>query len=62
MVHPVVGPLELYSQDLQVSCADQRLVFYTAAPGTPSHEALQLLRVVGVQDLGSGPPPRDSVA
>lgn len=51
--HPVVGHLELDAQTLQVSCADQRLVFYTAAPGTPSHEVLQLLRVVGVQDLAT---------
>ncbi|WP_017588967.1 helix-turn-helix transcriptional regulator [Nocardiopsis ganjiahuensis] len=51
MLHPVVGPLELDSQALMVSCADQRLLFYTAAPGTPSHDALQLLRVVGVQNL-----------
>jgi MmyB-like transcription regulator ligand binding domain len=32
---------------------DQRLMMFTAAPGTPSHEALRLLRVVGVQDLTS---------
>lgn len=56
MVHPIVGPIELDSQTLMVSCADQRLVFYTAAPGTPSHEALQLLRVVGVQNLGTRSP------
>lgn len=51
MIHPVVGPLELDSQALMVSCADQRLVFYTAAPGTSSYDALRLLRVVGVQNL-----------
>jgi hypothetical protein len=26
-------------------------VLYTAAPGTPSHEALRLLKVVGTQEL-----------
>lgn len=56
MTHPVVGPIELDSQALMVSCADQRLLFYTAAPGTPSHDALQLLRVVGVQNLEADSP------
>jgi transcriptional regulator with XRE-family HTH domain len=53
MTHPVVGPIELDSQTLMVSCVDQRLMFYTAAPGTPSHQALQLLRVVGTQDIAA---------
>lgn len=30
------------------------MVFYMAAPGTPSHEALRLLKVVGTQEL-AGP-------
>lgn len=50
VAHPTVGPLELKAQTLLVSCADQRLVFYTAVPGTPSHEALQLLRITGVHN------------
>ncbi|QXJ20860.1 helix-turn-helix domain-containing protein [Actinomadura graeca] len=51
MTHPVVGPLELHCDVLYVPERDQRVVLYTAVPGTPSHEALKLLRVVGTQDL-----------
>ncbi|MFB4311888.1 helix-turn-helix transcriptional regulator [Actinomadura sp. GTD37] len=51
MRHPVVGELELHCDVLYVPERDQRVVLYTAAPGTPSHEALKLLRVVGTQDL-----------
>jgi transcriptional regulator with XRE-family HTH domain len=52
--HPVVGTIELHCDVLHVPDRDQRVVLYTAAPGTPAHEALKLLRVVGVQDLTSG--------
>jgi hypothetical protein len=54
MVHPVVGPIELHCDVLLVPELDQRVVLYTAAPGTPSHDALRLLHVVGTQDLSSG--------
>jgi transcriptional regulator with XRE-family HTH domain len=50
-VHPVVGPIDLDIETLLVAEHDQRVVLYTAAPGTPSHEALRLLRVVGTQTL-----------
>ncbi|MER5542914.1 helix-turn-helix transcriptional regulator [Streptomyces sp. NPDC002586] len=49
--HPVVGLLEL---DCEVLLSDDRrhhLVLHTARPGTESHERLQLLRVVGLQDM-----------
>ncbi|MFF7351416.1 MULTISPECIES: helix-turn-helix transcriptional regulator [Streptomyces] len=48
--HPVVGLLEL---DCEVLLTDDHhcLVLHTARPGTESHERLQLLRVVGVQDM-----------
>ena len=49
--HPVVGDLELDCQTLDITACDQRLILYTAAPGTPSHEALRLLAVVGTQQL-----------
>jgi transcriptional regulator with XRE-family HTH domain len=49
--HPVVGELELDCQTLEISDRDQRLILYTAVPGTPSHEALRLLSVVGIQQL-----------
>jgi hypothetical protein len=31
---------------------DQRLLLFRARPGTASHERLQLLRVIGLQDFG----------
>lgn len=49
--HPLVGEIELDIETLVIPERDQRLVLYTTAPGTPSHQALQLLRVVGTQDL-----------
>lgn len=56
MIHPVVGAIELHCDILLVPELDQRVVLYTAAPGTSAHEALQLLRVVGTQDLTTNAP------
>ena len=53
--HALVGEMELESEVLLIPDRDQRLVIYSAAPGSPSHEALRLLAVVGVQDLGDDP-------
>jgi hypothetical protein len=47
--HPVVGELELEYQILDIPDRGQRLVIYTAAPGSRSIEALRLLAVVGTQ-------------
>ncbi|MDG6103161.1 helix-turn-helix domain-containing protein [Dactylosporangium aurantiacum] len=47
--HPVVGELELDCQTLHITERDQRLVLYTAAPGSRSQEGLRLLSVVGTQ-------------
>ncbi|MGP2440369.1 helix-turn-helix transcriptional regulator [Streptomyces sp. JW3] len=52
--HPVVGPLELDCETLLSPEHDQRLVVYTARPGSSSYERLRLLRVVGLQDLTPG--------
>jgi hypothetical protein len=49
--HPKVGPLTLCCEMLNISDRDQRLILYTAEPGSPSYEALQLLKVIGAQDL-----------
>jgi transcriptional regulator with XRE-family HTH domain len=49
--HPVVGPLELDCEVLLSPEHDQRLIIHTARPGSASHERLELLRVVGLQDL-----------
>ncbi|WP_433293131.1 helix-turn-helix transcriptional regulator [Pseudonocardia sp. CA-142604] len=50
--HPELGALELDCNVLEVRGDDQVLLVYSAAPGTPAAEALQLLRVIGLQDVG----------
>ena len=49
--HPLVGDFEVDCEVLLVSEQDQTVVLFTAEPGTPGHEALQLLKVVGTQAL-----------
>jgi len=51
--HPAVGWLDLDCEALHDPDRDQWVVLYTAPPGTPSHEALRLLKVVGTQDLAT---------
>jgi len=61
VLHPVVGAIEV---DCEVMLGDrhrQRLVVYTARPGSVAQERLELLRVVGLQDL-SRPEPGPSAA
>jgi transcriptional regulator with XRE-family HTH domain len=53
MDHPVVGPLDMHCDVLHVPDRDQRVVLYTAEPGSRTAEALRLLRVVGTQDLSA---------
>ncbi|MGI5452581.1 helix-turn-helix transcriptional regulator [Streptomyces sp. CA-249302] len=50
--HPVVGPVSVNCDVLDITDQDQRVVIYTAAPGTPSAEALRLLSVLGTQRMG----------
>ncbi|MEU6254515.1 helix-turn-helix transcriptional regulator [Streptomyces sp. NPDC047043] len=50
--HPVVGPVTVNCDVLDIVDRDQRVVIYTAAPGSPSEEALRLLSVVGTQRMG----------
>ena len=52
--HPVVGELELDCEVLLSGEQGQRLVVFTARPGSESYDRLQLLRVVGLQDLTVG--------
>ncbi|GGJ13367.1 helix-turn-helix transcriptional regulator [Streptomyces brasiliensis] len=52
-LHPVVGLLELDCEVLLSAEAHQRLIIHTARPGTASHERLELLRVVGLQDMST---------
>ncbi|MGY5044752.1 helix-turn-helix transcriptional regulator [Streptomyces sp. 900105755] len=50
-LHPAVGLLELDCEVLLNTATHQHLVIHTARPGTESYERLQLLRVVGLQDM-----------
>jgi transcriptional regulator with XRE-family HTH domain len=55
VVHPQLGRLDLDCDALHLPDVDQRLIVYSAAPGTPEAQALALLRVVGLQDLEGAP-------
>jgi len=50
-VHPELGALELTCQTLLDPDQSHRLLVYTAAPGSESHEKLRLLSVVGARAL-----------
>ncbi len=56
VLHPALGPLTLDCDTLHVPDADQLVIVYSAAPGTPEAEALALLRVIGTQDVGQYQP------
>lgn len=47
--HPRLGLLELHCQTLVDPDQSQTLLVFTAAPGSESHEKLQLLSVIGDQ-------------
>ncbi|OPC82764.1 transcriptional regulator [Embleya scabrispora] len=49
--HPSIGDITVRGQVLVVAEADQRLIVYTAEPGSRAAEQLALLRVVGVQTM-----------
>lgn len=51
LVHVAVGRLDLEQEVLLIPEHDQRLVLLTAAPGSPSYEALQMLKVIGTQQM-----------
>jgi transcriptional regulator with XRE-family HTH domain len=55
-LHPVVGRLELGCEVLLSAGHDQLLMLYTAAPGTEARQRLELLRVIGTQDLARPEP------
>jgi hypothetical protein len=50
-VHPEVGRLDLFCQTLQDPERQQSLLVFTATPGTQSYDKLQLLTVLGDQQL-----------
>ncbi|MFF7974256.1 helix-turn-helix domain-containing protein [Streptomyces sp. NPDC007905] len=49
--HPLVGPVTVNCDVLDITDRDQQVVLYTAAPGSPSEEALRLLSVIGTQRM-----------
>ncbi|SCG08953.1 hypothetical protein GA0115259_114083 [Streptomyces sp. MnatMP-M17] len=49
--HPLVGLVTVNCDVLDITDRDQRVVIYTADPGSPSEEALRLLSVVGTQRM-----------
>jgi hypothetical protein len=53
MIHPEVGRLDLLCETLVSALSDQILVVLYPRPGTDAREKLELLRVIGSQDLTS---------
>ena len=49
--HPLVGPVTVNCDALDIADRDQSVVIYTAAAGSPSEEALRLLSVIGTQRM-----------
>lgn len=49
--HPQLGPIPVTCDILTVSERDQHVVLFTAEPGTPAHNALRLLSVIGLQQM-----------
>ncbi|GAB7185153.1 helix-turn-helix transcriptional regulator [Kitasatospora sp. Ki12] len=52
IVHPLLGVIELDCHNLLSEDGRQRLLWFTAPPGSPGAEQLELLSVVGTQELG----------
>ncbi|MEV5610209.1 helix-turn-helix transcriptional regulator [Streptomyces sp. NPDC052225] len=50
-LHPVVGVLDLDCEVLTGDGHSQQLVVHSARPGSDTYERLELLRVIGLQDL-----------
>ena len=53
--HPHVGPLTLDCDMLTVAGSDQRIMVYTAEPGSDDAERLALVTVLGTQELTGKP-------
>lgn len=59
IVHPMLGVIELDCYNLLSEDGRQRLLWFTAPPGSPGAEQLELLSVIGTQELSvtAGPAP-----
>ncbi|MGW2635786.1 MmyB family transcriptional regulator [Streptomyces sp. NPDC001348] len=57
IVHPALGVIELDCHNLFSEDGRQRLLWFTAPPGTEGAAQLELLSVIGTQDLTDGNPP-----
>jgi transcriptional regulator with XRE-family HTH domain len=51
IVHPHLGPIQLTCQVLFTQDGGQALLVFTAAPGSQDHTQLQMLNVIGTQNL-----------
>jgi transcriptional regulator with XRE-family HTH domain len=51
IVHPELGPIELQCQILFTQDHGQALLIFTATPGSEGHSKLQMLSVIGTQQL-----------
>jgi hypothetical protein len=51
--HPMVGPISVNCDTLDIADRDQRVFIYTAEPGSRSEEALRLLSVLGTQRIST---------
>jgi len=49
--HPMVGPVTVSCDVLDITDSDQQVVIFTPDPGSPSDEALRLLGVIGTQRM-----------
>lgn len=49
--HPLVGPVTVNCDVLDLTDRDQQVVICTATPGSPSEEALRLLSVIGTERM-----------
>ena len=52
-VHPQVGPVTLDCDVFTASCTDVRIVAYTAEPGTEDASRFDLIRTLGLTDVGA---------
>jgi len=58
IIHPEVGLLDLLCEVLVGGGGDQLLIVLFARPGTDARDKLDLLRVIGTQDLMATPSER----